>query len=211
MSPDFVELEHARFRRAHVDVFTRRIVADCMTHRCAIVETRTTHVDACCRHGCDVDVAERDAIVAHAADIRAVLRPEARDARWFEPEEYVVDGYPSGRIVRTELLDDVCIFLAQDARGCAIHRAAIERGFDVRGVKPAVCRLFPLYYEDDAIVLDEDYPAYSCAYVDGPTLYRAGRETLSELFGADLVLAMDRAERRVLDAPARFGSTRPTS
>lgn len=212
MSDRFVPVRHPRFHRADADIFTRRIVADCMTHDCAVVDTRRLRPDACCQYGCDVDVAERDAIVAHRHEIRDLLRPEAKDVPWFEPEEYVVEGYPSGRIVRTEVFRGACIFLAQDARGCAIHRAALEHGFDVRGVKPAVCRLYPLYYEDDAVVIDDDYPAYSCAWVDGPTLYRHGRDTLAELFGPELVVALDEAERIVLARdPHRSTNDAPTA
>jgi Fe-S-cluster containining protein len=93
---------------------------------------------------------------------------------------------------------DGCLFLAHDRRGCAIHRASIEHGWDFRGVKPAICRLFPLTYDRDTIEIAEEYPEYSCAHVDGPTLYRITRDTLGELFGADLIDALDAVERRVL-------------
>lgn len=198
MPQSVIPLEHARFHNVEASIFTRRLVADCMTHRCSMVETRTRKPDACCQWGCDVDVAEREAILARAEDIRSLLRPEAKDARWFDPEEVLDSEFPSGRVVRTEVFDGGCIFLAHDRRGCAIHRASLERGWDMRGVKPAICRLFPLSYETDTIRIAEEYPELSCAYVDGPTLYRLTRETLAELFGADLVRALDDAESRVL-------------
>ena len=81
-------------------------------------------------------------------------------------------------------------------------RAALEGGWDLRGTKPAICRLFPLSYEADAIVIADEYPEYSCAHVDGPTLYRITRDALADVFGEPLVAALDAAEAQVLAAAA---------
>ncbi len=203
MDEPAVSLDHPRFRTVFAEVFTRRFVADCMTHRCTMVPDHTERLDACCQYGCDVDLRERAAIEAHGGEIRALLRPEVQKARWFDPEEEVDADYPSGRVVRTEVHEGGCIFLAHDRRGCAIHRAALEGSWDFRGVKPAICRLFPLTYAGDAIMIAEEFPEYSCAHVDGPTLYRLTRDTLAELFGEPLVTAMDVAEAQVLGAAPR--------
>lgn len=203
MDEPAVSLDHPRFRSVSAAVFTRRLVADCMAHRCTMIPAHTEKLDACCQYGCDVDLRERAAIEARGGEIRALLLPEVRDARWFDPEEEVDADYPSGRVVRTEVHEGGCIFLAHDRRGCAIHRAALEGGWDFRGVKPAICRLFPLSYEGDTIMIAEEYPEYSCAHVDGPTLYRLTRDTLAELFGEPLVAAMDAAEAQVLGAAPR--------
>jgi Fe-S-cluster containining protein len=203
MDEPAVSLDHPRFRTVAAAIFTRRLVADCMTHRCTMVDIHTEKLDACCQYGCDVDLRERTAIEARSSEIRALLRDEVKDARWFDPEETVDADYPSGRVVRTEVHAGGCIFLAHDRRGCAIHRASIEGGWDFRGVKPAICRLFPLSYEHDEIMIAEEYPEYSCAHVDGPTLYRITRDAFAELFGDALVVALDDAEARVLAAAPR--------
>ena len=195
----YVELDHPRFPKAEIDVFIRRVVADCMTHRCAMHATSTEKLDACCQYGCDVDLFERDAILARAAQIRPVLRPQVRELPWFDESEpeHDPDG-PSGTVVRTSVFEDRCLFLAHDRRGCAIHRASLEQGWDFRGVKPSICRLFPLSYGDGMILVSDDYPDYSCAYEpDAPTLYRVARDALGDLFGAPLVVAMDAAEARL--------------
>lgn len=208
-----VAIDHPRFHTVDAAIFTRRLAPDCMTHSCTIVQDEhkaalaapQPKLDACCQYGCDVDLAERTAILARADELRALLRPEAAAARWFGDEIEHDPDYPSGQVVRTEVLDGGCIFLAHDRRGCAIHRASIEHGWDFRGTKPAICRLFPLSYERDTIMIADEYPEYSCAHVDGPTLYRITRDTLGELFGADLVAALDAAEAHVLaDAPRRL-------
>ncbi len=195
---DVLELAHPRFRRVEAAIFTRKLVADCMTHQCTLVPEHTQKLDACCQYGCDVDLRERANILAREADIRPLLRAEAQGVPWFGDEVEHDTDYPSGGCVRTTVFEGGCVFLAHDRRGCAIHRSALERGWEMRGTKPAICRLFPLSYEGDTILIAEEYPEYSCAHVDGPTLYRITRDTLGELFGADLLVVLDAAEANVL-------------
>ncbi|HEY5921274.1 MAG TPA: DUF3109 family protein [Kofleriaceae bacterium] len=202
-----VALDHPKFQRVEVAVFTKRVVADCMSHRCAMQDTHSEKLDACCQYGCDVDLSERDAILARADAIRPVLAAEVRELPWFDESAPEQDpDTPSGTVVRTAVHNDGCLFLAHDRRGCAIHRAAAEQGWDFRGVKPTICRLFPLTYGDGAIMVSDDYPDYSCAYEPGaPTVYRVAREALGDIFGPELVRALDEAEARVLAAePVRL-------
>ncbi|HEY4239841.1 MAG TPA: DUF3109 family protein [Kofleriaceae bacterium] len=199
-----IAIEHPRFRFAWTGLFTKRIVADCMTHECSMIEKHgLVEHDICCQYGADVDLAEKTQIEAHEADIRPLLRGPAAElpvAEWFEPEVYVDADYPSGAVVRTAVSGRGCVFLSHDARGCAIHRAALEQRWDLRGVKPAICRLFPLSYEGDTIMVAGEYAEYSCAHVDGPTIYRYTRDIVGELFGAALVAALDAAEAKILAA-----------
>jgi hypothetical protein len=96
------------------------------------------------------------------------------------------------------------VFLAHDQRGCAIHRAALAGGWSFDGVKPHVCRLFPLTYDDEGIVLSDDYPDYSCSLdPEAPTVYRVARPEIVEIFGVALVEALDVAEASVLAEEAR--------
>ena len=199
--PESLRIDHPRFVTVDPAIFTKKLVGVCMTHACQfLVPHQHEKLDACCQYGCDVDLAERDAILAKAADIRPLLRADLRDREWFESEVEYDKDYPSGAVVRTQVVDDGCLFLRHDLRGCAIHRASIEKGWDFRGVKPAICRLFPLSYEDDAIVIADEYEEYSCAHVDGPTLYRISRDTIADVFGEELVRALDAAEAQVLGA-----------
>lgn len=194
-------LEHDRFHWVERDLFLRHVVEDCMSHECRLVkEGHRRKLDACCQYGVDVDLAERDAILARAGELRALLRPDAAARPWFTSEERVDRDFPSGRHVRTVRHGEGCVFLAHDGRGCAIHRAALAGGWDMRGVKPHVCRLFPASYDSDSILLSDDYSDYSCAGAAGtPTVYRVAREALGDIFGADLVLALDRVEQSLGD------------
>jgi len=203
MDEPSVALDHPRFRTVWSAIFTRRLAADCMTHDCTMVETHAQKLDACCQYGCDVDLRERDAILARAEQIRPLLRAEVANQPWFETDVEQDPDYPSGAVVRTEVWNDGCLFLAHDRRGCAIHRASLEQGWDFRGVKPAICRLFPISYEEDTICIADEATEYSCAHVDGPTLYRITRDALADVFGEDLVIALDAAEAKVLAALPR--------
>jgi Fe-S-cluster containining protein len=198
---DFIALDHPRFRRAEVRIFTWQVVADCMTHTCCLVKQRNqVKLDACCQYGADTDLGERDRILGHKDQIAALLHPGAATHPWFTDEVEDDVDFPSGKHVRTAVFGDGCLFLAHDRRGCAIHRASLEGGWDVRGVKPSVCRLFPLTYEADAIVLSDDHPDYSCADdPDAPSVYRVSRATIGDVFGFALVQALDLAERSVVD------------
>lgn len=187
-------LAHPRFRHVEADVFTRRVVADCMSHHCTIVADHRVKLDACCQYGVDVTESERASIESRAPELRALLRV---DGPWFGTE---IELDPdTGPLVRTRVVDDGCVFLTHDHRGCAIHRASLENGWDFRGTKPHICRLFPLSYTHDAIVVSDDYVDYSCAYDDSaPTIYRVARDALADIFGPELVAALDAVETKRL-------------
>jgi Fe-S-cluster containining protein len=196
---ELVALDHPRFKHAWRSIFTKRVVADCMTHACTMVASKQRKLDACCQYGADVDLHERDKILARKDELAALLRPDAAAAPWFDDELEADADMPSGQVTRTMPFGDGCVFLAHDQRGCAIHRAATEHGWDFHGTKPHVCRLFPLSYTHDEIVISDDYSDYSCAYDPAaPTLYRVARDTLGAVFGHALVRALDRAEAQVL-------------
>jgi Fe-S-cluster containining protein len=202
-----IDIDHPKFNRVEIAVFTKRVVSDCMSYGCTIVESGKKKLDACCQYGCDVDLLERDAILAKADVIRPILSPEVQNLPWFDESKPEKDpDVPSGTVVRTAVHNDGCLFLTHDKRGCAIHRAALEQDWDFRGVKPTICRLFPLTYGEGAIMVAEDYVDYTCAFEpDAPTLYRVGRDALADIFGEDLVRAMDAAEARVLsEQPVRL-------
>jgi len=199
---DYVEIDHPKFRRVQRDIFLKKVEPDCMNHQCNLVkDNNRVKLDACCQYGADVDVSERDGILIHKEQIQSILNPETQGHSWFTEEEKIDKDFPTGKFVRTRTFGEGCLFLSHDGRGCAIHRASIEGGWDFHGIKPHVCRLFPLSYDEQAIVISDDYPDYSCAYdSDAPSLYRVGREGIQAIFGEDLIYALDRAEARVLSA-----------
>jgi len=192
-----IPLDHPRFDHVEVEVFTRKLVADCMTHACTcVLEDNRQMNDACCQYGVDVTFDERDKILAHADAIRPVLTV---DQAWFGTEVEEDPDVPGGKVLRTSVANGGCVFLSHDKRGCAIHRVSIEQGWDFREIKPHICRLFPLTYTEGGICIADDYADYSCAFdPSAPSLYRVQRSALADVFGEELVIAMDAAEAKVL-------------
>lgn len=211
-------IAHTRIHEVEEDIFTARFAPDCMTHACLCRDQGDRgRLDACCQHGADVDLFERDGILARAHVIQSVLAAPWRDPRtWFDQSAPEHDAdFPSGTAVRTAVAgaasDAGCVFLQHDRRGCALHRAALAAGFAPEEIKPAVCRLYPLAYGGGVLGLSDDFDRYSCAgHAGGPTVYRLMRATVADVFrldlgpdmgldqGRELVRRLDQAERKVL-------------
>src|SRR5512144_1549757 len=142
-----IDLDHPKWQRAEVAVFTRRVVADCMNHRCTIVDGNRVKLDACCQYGCDVDLTERDAILARADQIKPVPAAEVRDLPWFDESNPERDpDTPSGTVVRTAVHGEGCLFLIHDRRGCAVLRVWMGNGWDFRGGFVRVFGLLPVTF-----------------------------------------------------------------
>ena len=104
-------------------------------------------MQGCCSYG------------AHFTDDNDVGRVEAA-ARTLGPDEWQLRGNGRRRVINVEadgtkvtrLLDGACIFLNRPGfpggPGCALHRAAIERGKHPMELKPDVCWQLPLRRED---------------------------------------------------------------
>ena len=163
-------------------IFTRHYFGHCM--RCAFC------ADACCTHGVDVSVVERDRILARSGELAPLvsLPPE----RWFV--EGLVDDpdFPGGAATRTAVVDGACVFLRRDRRGCLIHGALLANGEDYHTLKPMVSTLFPVTFGDGALLCSEELfdGTLACAG-DGPTAYEMARSELAYYFGAELVTELD--------------------
>jgi hypothetical protein len=209
----YLAVQHPVLCHVDPDIFRFQFAEDCMSHACRIEESAEDAYDgacqqddACCRYGCDVDLFERDRILAKSAEIARVLRPELRDtSRWFDASNPEESESPSGQVIRTGKQDPSreagkCVFLGQadGQRGCALHRAALENGFTPESIKPTVCRLYPISYGDGYLGLADDFEWYSCAHHEGPTVYRLMRDTLRDVYGEGAIDALDAVEQQVL-------------
>lgn len=201
------KINHPVITRVDADIFTATFAPDCMEHQCRCRdENDLQRNDACCQHGADVQVAEKAAILKRAAEIASIMKAERQGVEtWFDERDPEEDpSVPGGIIVRTATAEpdndtSGCIFLEHTgARGCGLHRAALVHGFDPDEIKPSVCRIYPLSHDAGRLGLAPDFNRYSCANHAGPRLYRLMREVLRILFGAELIVELDRVESLVM-------------
>jgi hypothetical protein len=207
----YLRVSHAKVQEVDPDIFRYQFAPDCMTHACCVEEGAEDPRpegprldDACCRYGCDVSRSEQAAIMTRQAEIARVLHPSVRDVgRWFDASAPELDEDRGEEVIRTGKIDQGredgrCVFLHQDLRGCALHRAALESNFPPESIKPAVCRLYPLGYGDGQLGFADDFNWYSCAHHEGPSVYRVCREAIGQVFGAELLERLDELETRTL-------------
>ena len=135
-------------------------------------------------------MAERDRILAHV-DLLEPIVGLPRE-RWFVETVVPDDEFPGGGATRTAIVNGGCVFLRRDARGCALHGFALERGEDYHAIKPMVSALFPLTFGSGALLCSEELADESliCAG-DGPTAYEMARSELEFYFGGALVAELD--------------------
>lgn len=169
-------------RAVDTAIFTRRYFGHCM--RCGFC------ADACCQHGVDVSVVERDRILAHAEALE--LRIGRPRSTWFEPALVPDADFPGGAATRTTVVDGRCVFLQRDTRGCTLHAMALEHDADYHLLKPMVSALFPVTFGDQTLFCSEELAEGSlvCAG-DGPTAYEMARSELRFYFGEELVAELD--------------------
>jgi len=201
----YLPVDHERVRYVERGIFAASFASDCDSHQCLCRdENDKPRLDACCQHGADVQVPEKQAILARAREIASVLKPERRSPEgWFDERDPEEDPEaPFGYVIRTatqDLSSDTsgCVFLEHSrGRGCGLHLAALTHGFDPAEIKPAVCRLYPLSFSQGHLELAPDFDRYSCANSGESTVYEVMRPTLDQMFGRDTVEALDKAVER---------------
>lgn len=169
---------------ARVDpaIFQRRYFGLCL--KCSFCH------DACCQHGVDVAMVERDRILAHADALEPIIGMGRE--HWFRPEVTIDADFPGGAATRTGVVDGGCVFLIRGSRGCALHAFALSRDEDYHDIKPMVSSLFPVTFGEGALFCSEELADGSlvCAG-DGPTAYEMAQVELAYYFGAALVAELD--------------------
>jgi hypothetical protein len=149
--------------------------------------------DGCCDHGVDIDVANRDRLLADEAFAARI--PVPREA-WFTVDVVADPEFPSGAYVRTATRNGVCVFRAP-GRGCAIHAYAMETGIDYHLLKPMVSTLFPATFDYGVLGPSGEVADGSliCAG-EGPTVYEGARGELAYYFGDAFVGELDGLAQR---------------
>jgi Fe-S-cluster containining protein len=169
-------------KQVDTDIFHMRYFGRCM--QC------TFCMDSCCQYGCDVNLHERDRILALADELKPFV--SAPPERWFSAEVKSDPDYESGHFVRSQVQGGACVFLSQQGRGCGLHRFALQTGRDYHQVKPLVCWLFPLTWERGLLRPSYDMTDDLACKGEGPIIYDMARGELQAVFGEALVDELDR-------------------
>lgn len=163
-------------------IFTQRYYARCMA--CNFCD------DQCCSYGVDIDLGNVARLQALGDDFAA--RIAAPREAWFTAEIVEDPEFPGGRHVRTQERGGKCVFRNKDARGCAIHGYAVEKGIDYHTLKPIVSTLFPTTFDYGVLGASSEVLDKSLACVgDGPTVYEGARDELKYYFGDAFVAELD--------------------
>lgn len=154
--------------------------------------------DSCCQYGATIEEPKVQAILDRAADIGQYVG--VPPAEWFEPNWRPDSDYAGGRYTRTQVRETAhgprCVFLNADGRGCLLHKFALDHGVPVQSLKPMACNLFPVLWEDGALIVPQEIEDRSLVCLDhGTTLYRSARNDLQWYFGPELVAELDGLER----------------
>ena len=181
----------------HRDIFLKTYFARCL-------ECNFCH-DWCCSFGADIDIQNVEKIQQHKEEILQFVRPP--EGEWFEREYTYYEEYAGNEYTRINTQGPRCVFISKDQRGCGLHRYAISKGMDYHEIKPLVCILFPLSFEEGILLVapELDDNSLVCAGA-GASAYQSLRSEMQYYFGQELVEELDRIERKVLSEKESSGS-----
>lgn len=163
------------------DIFKFRYFGNCM--QCTFCQ------DSCCQYGCDVNLAERERILAVKDELRPFV--SAPPEKWFKDEVHEDPEYETGKFVRSQVVNGACAFLNPNGRGCGIHSFAMATGRDYHKIKPAVCWLFPVTWDKGLLRPSYDITDDLMCRNMGPIIYDMSRDELGHFFGPALVAELD--------------------
>jgi Fe-S-cluster containining protein len=173
----------------HRDIFLKKYFARCL-------ECNFCH-DWCCSFGADIDIQNVERIQHRKEEILPFIRTS--EVEWFDAEYAYYEEYAGNQYTRINPQGPRCVFISKDQRGCGLHRYAISMQMDYHEIKPLVCILFPLSFEEGILLvapeLDDDSLVCSGA---GHSAYQSLRNELEHYFGGELVEELDRIEKKVL-------------
>jgi len=172
----------------HRDIFLKTYFARCL-------ECNFCH-DWCCSFGADIDIQNAEKIQQHSEEIKPFIRES--DVDWFETEYTYYEEYSGNQYTRINPYGPRCAFISKDQRGCGLHRYALSKGMDYHKIKPLVCILFPLSFEEGILSLapELDDNSLVCAG-SGDAAYYAMRSELEFYFGHEFVNELDAVEKKL--------------
>lgn len=170
-----------RLAQVDTDIFRLRYFGACM--QCTFCH------DSCCQYGADVNLPERDRILAEADSLSK--RVKFPREQWFSSEVSYDPEYPGGAFVRTQKVEGACVFLNREGRGCLLHAWAMEKGRDYHSIKPMVCWMFPVIWDQKVLRPSMDVTDGLVCVDQGQTLYDSARGELEVVFGPVVIQELD--------------------
>ncbi|HEX6033868.1 MAG TPA: DUF3109 family protein, partial [Anaerolineales bacterium] len=172
----------------HRDIFLKTYFARCL-------ECHFCH-DWCCSFGADIDIQNVERIEQHREEILPFVRPP--EGEWFDGQYTYYEEYAGSMYTRINTQGPRCVFISKDQRGCGLHRYAISKGMDYHEIKPLVCILFPLGFEEGVLLVapELDDNSLVCAGV-GASVYQSLRSEMQYYFGQEFVEELDEIEKEV--------------
>lgn len=162
--------------------------------------------DLCCQYGVTVEVRRMQTILQRAEELEPVIGRPASE--WFDNILREDADYPGGGYYRTRVYDGRCVFLNRKGRGCLLHSYALRQGEPVHDIKPLVCNLFPIGFEEGAFLVPPEIDERELICLGpGPTLYRSARNDVNYYYGPELVAELDLLEEASLVALRRREGT----
>lgn len=134
------------------NIFSSRYFSKCMEH--------ASCQDRCCNYGCPVDIKEADRILDYKDALES--RTGIPASEWFYDDIEKRPEFPSGKIVKTRVNNNKCIFHDNRSRGCYLHRLALENGLNPHLLKPMICFLFPLTWDGSHLHVSEFLDELPC-------------------------------------------------
>ena len=173
----------------HRDIFLKTYFARCL-------ECNFCH-DWCCSFGADIDIQNVERIQQQKEEILPFVRQP--EGEWFESEYTYYEEYAGNQYTRINPQGPRCAFISKDQRGCGLHRYALSKGMDYHNIKPLVCILFPLSFEEGVLSLapELDDRSLVCAGT-GTSAYQSIRNELNYYFGQGFLEELDVIEKKVL-------------
>jgi hypothetical protein len=107
----------------------------------------------CCSGGVWLREDEAPRIREWAGAIKACLPPERHDeSKWFESEDGELGTTTVADPARTG--QECCVFLQPD-RKCSLQVVSQANQLGWPGIKPYYCAIYPLYFEDNVLSMDD--------------------------------------------------------
>ena len=141
-----------------------------------------------------MDAENGERIFAMASELEQYTRTHREE--WFDASETCEDDEAPGQLwLRTAVKNGGCVFLNPTGRGCMLHSFSLDRNMDYHDLKPLVCAIFPLTFEEGLLIHADEVEDRELVCVgEGPSLYQGVRAELLYYFGSEMIDELDRLE-----------------